>query len=360
MTRKTSKKCHRGQQHTRKRGGAINKLPGIPKGMKLAKFRSEWDVFYIRAHGSLDPDVYEVPANTYILHTVPSTIPCTFRVNSEQLDKFYMGNDNTLGYNEEFMEFIEDPRSVFPSIYKDLPNNASVPDITSIYEPNDLVSDVILSFASHVVRKQDMAQGGSTHFIVPGIFKLPMSKAVKSERNSSIRDIQRKLNMNNTKLQKELTEKDTEFINLRENLLKPILARNPGITHFNLSEIIKQPELQASAGKERFIIVHACKSLTGLDSDPKKKEIIKASLRRASVNRIRNAELARSLEKLRITEAAAAPAPAAAVPKVVVKPAAVANAPKPKASPSMFARGFLLDKPKPKPKVPNTIKKTGE
>lgn len=300
MVRKTVKSGHRKRHHTHKRGGAINKLPGIPNGMKLRDFLSKWDVFYIRAHGGLLESKFKVPNNTYILHTVPSSLACTFRVNSEQLDKFYEGNDDTLGFEDEFMEFIEEPRSVFPFIYKNIPKMEHLPDVTSIYEPDDRVYDVTLSFASHTVREENMASGGVTHFIVPGIFKLPMSTEVKRERNAGVRNIARKLGMPRDKLQEELTKKDREFIELRSNLLKEIMKRNPGRHQFDLSEILRQPELQAAPGKKRFIIVHACKSTMGLPNN------LKRLVRRNSINRIIESDLSRSLAQVDLSSSAAA------------------------------------------------------
>jgi hypothetical protein len=350
MARKTMKK-RTGRHHTRKRGGAINKLPGIPKGMKLRDFLSKWDVFYIRAHGGLLPSKFKVPNNTYILHTVPSSLACTFRVNSEQLDKFYEGNDETLGFEEEFMEFIEDPRSVFPFIYKNVPKKANLPDITSIYEPDDKVYDVSLSFASHTVRDENMASGGITHFIVPGIFKLPMSAEVKRERNAGFRNITSKLDMPRNRLQEELTKKDREFIAQKSNLLKGIIARNPGKYNYDLSEIISQPELQASAGKQRFIIVHACKSIIGLP--PNNLAQTKKRVRSESINRIIDSNLARSLAKVSLSAPASAVAmggPGAAMggPGAAMggpgaeAPAGGPGKPVKKETPFGFKSGFLL------------------
>ncbi len=351
MMRKTVKRGHR-RRHTHKRGGAINRLPGIPKGMELRDFLSKWDVFYIRAHGGLLPSKFKVPNNTYILHTVPSSIACTFRVNSEQLDKFYEGNDDTLGFEDEFMEFIEEPRSVFPFIYKNVPKKENLPDVTSIYEPDDKVYDVSLSFASHTVRAENMASGGITHFIVPGIFKLPMSAEVKRERNAGVRNITSKLNMPRNRLQEELTKKDREFIAQKSNLLKGIIARNPGKYNYDLSEILSQPELQASAGKQRFIIVHACKSVMGLSKN------MKRLVRSDSINRIINSDLSRSFAQLDLSSRSAVGGPGAAAiggPGSVAVggpgPAAIGGPGKPveKKKEAMFGfkPGFLMAPKKP-------------
>ncbi len=360
MVRRTLKKNGR-RRHTRKRGGATNKLPGIPKGMKLRDFLSKWDVFYIRAHGGLLPTQFKIPNNTYILHTVPSSIACTFPVNSEQLDIFYT-EDRYSGFEGEFMDFIQDTRSVFPSVYKSVPMNTNVPDITSIYEPDDEVYDVSLSFASHTVKRENMARGGITHFIVPGIFKLPMSKSVKSQRDSIISNIRSKLRMPNERLQAALNERDEEFISAESNLLKGIIERNGGKKSYDLSKLISEPELQASPGKERFIIVHACKSIVGLPEN-ESRNIIKR-VRSESVNRIRKSNLARSFAKLSLQ--AAASGVAMGGPEVAIggpgaaAPTGVLGKPVKEETLFGFSPGFILKKPPKKPASGSTSAAAGE
>lgn len=309
MARKTLKRNGYRRRYTRKRGGVDNKLPGIPPKMKLKDFEAQWDVFYIRAHGGLILEEFTVPENTFILHTVPSTIPCTLYVNSEPLDRFYKGNDNTPGYDDEFMEFIHNPRGVFPFIFNKLPSAASLPDVTGIYEPKDKVEDIMLQFASHIVEFKNMKSGGKTHFIVPGIFKIPMSRGVKGERDRTIRDINRKLasGMPSEMLLVELKKANSDFIKIKDNLLKPIIERYSGKNSFLLSKILSEPELQPSAGKKRFVIVHACKSLSGPNNNNTR--AVKKLIRQKSINRILDSFLSKELEQVTLGASGASGGP---------------------------------------------------
>jgi hypothetical protein len=303
-----NKTRRRGQKRrgTRRKGGAINKLPNIPNSMTLAEFEDKYDVFYISAHGGILDTNISVPGNTYLMHSIPSTYVCKLAGDDEKLNRFYKpssGNDDA--YDEDnFMEFIRNPRIVFETIYRQdnqlvsrvfATNNNNFKrqsKITSIYEPGDEVPDVILQFYSYFV--QATAEGGASHFIAPGIFKIPMSTNIKSVRDKSLDAIRRMTSEGAPRsiLERELTAKDNEFIQLSGNLLGPIKKRT-GKNTFRLSELLEFRELAAgrtSTGesKKRLFIIHACKSMSGIANNDRCRR------RAASVNRIRDSLLFRS------------------------------------------------------------------
>jgi hypothetical protein len=308
MGNKTRRKGQK-RRVTRRKGGAINKLPNIPNSMTLEEFEDEYDVFYVSAHGGLVDSDFIVPKNTYLLHSVPSTFVCKMAGDDERLNRFYGQVDdyNDEGYSTNtFMPFIRNPRIVFEKIYRE--NNQLVrtffntssttndlkrqSNITSLYEPSDIVPDVILQFYSYYV--QPTAETGSSHFIAPGIFKIPMTKNTKSLRDSSFAAIARMTREGASKavLERELTAKDSEFLKLPENLLAPIVNRTNKNT-FKLSELLTFRELAASrtsdgGSKKRLFIIHACKSMMVTNNS------VRGRRRATSVNRILASRLHRS------------------------------------------------------------------
>lgn len=366
MGNKTRRKGQK-RRRTRRKGGAINKLPNIPNSMTLAEFEDKYDVFYVSAHGGLLDSDFIVPENTYLLHSVPSTYVCKMAGDDERLNRFYTPTDkyNNNSYdNDNFMSFIRNPRIVFETIYT--PNNNVVSlfgannivkqqsKVTSIYEPADEVPDVILQFYSYYV--QPTAETGSSHFIAPGIFKIPMTKNTKYLRDSSLAAIARMTREGAPKdvLERELAAKDSEFLKLPENLLAPII-KSTGKHTFKLSELLTFRELGAgrtSAGdsKKRLFIIHACKSMMGSNNS------VKGRRRAESVNRIRATRVRRAnllsqflrarnqLENQERRESAPPPSPPA------VAPPAAAAAPTKSATgtkkPSGWATGFFASKPK--------------
>ena len=318
-TRKHSKK----RKGTRRRGGAIDKLPGVNDRTELEDFNREWDVIYIRAHGALLEGQLDVPPNTYILNSIPSTLACLFPVTDRSLNSFYAGDD----YDTDFIDFIHNPQATFRHIYRrqHLPTTKEqkeISEITAIYEPGDRIYDALLQFKSHVVPKAEFGTRGKTHFIVPGIFKLPIPKQTKTERNKLIVRVNSQLHtLSNVAIQKLLNTADSNFVKQAGNLLNPIIERE-GASEYNLSQLLTFPELQPTPGKKLFIIIHACRSSSLPNAE---RRVVRAK----SVNRIIASEAARA--------AAAAPPPPP--PPPVAPPAKAATGAQ---RPSGWARGFLL------------------
>ena len=292
---------------TRRSGGAIDKLPGVTNATELDDFNRDWDVIYIRAHGLILPDPLDVPADTFILNSIPSTMTCLFPVRDPAFDSFYAGD-----YNDDFIDFIRDPKATFRHIYtrRHLPTSKErkeVSEITSIYEPDDIIYDTLLQFKSHVVPKAEYSTKGATHFIVPGIFKLPIPQQTKTERNKLIRRVNLQRNiLSNAAVQALLNNADSTYVGEAGNLLNPIIKREK-VKEYTLSNLLTFPELQPAPGKKLFIIIHACRS-ANMPNDKKR------MVRRNSVNRILASEAARA--------AAAAPPPPVAPAAVAVGPAA--------------------------------------
>jgi hypothetical protein len=337
MVNKTVKHRQKRRAKTHKRrGGAIDKLPDIKKG-DLVDFNNNWDVIYIRAHGLLLDSTFEVPPDKYILNSVPSTQSCYFPVDSPVLDGFY-----TDDFGTDFMEFIANPRVIFRNIYSpsmvgNLRKKGESSPVTSIYEPGDVVNDVLLQFESHVVAKNNIATKGITHFIVPGIFKLPIPNFTKHLRDTLIRRVRSRLSMNNEALKGELMSADDEFIRAPGNLLTSIVARNRDRKDYNLTELLSMPELQPADGKKLFVIVHACKSSHSANN-------VKARIRRASVNRILASENRRAAPSVGLSDVP--PPPLAA--DIASSPPVAPKSTKPKGA-FGFKTGFLLSPPKSKP-----------
>jgi len=299
MVSKTRKRNQK-RRATRRKGGAIDKLPNITNRTTLKEFNENYDVIYIRAHGLLLNTKFTVPKDTYILNSVPSTKTCVLSVRSATLNKFYE-ND----YAEDFMSFIKKPRNVFPSIYnpamiETLRRSGESAEVTSIYEPGEKnIYDVLLQFKSHVVPTEDVATKGVTHFIVPGIFKLPIARAVKNRRNELSDSIVRMLSMRrpSTNVEKELIKANREFTSLRGNLLNAISSRHRDRKEFHLSELLTFDEFKPAKGKKLFIIIHACRSTSLPNAHIRR-------VRAESMNRIIKAANARAYEEW--MEAAAA------------------------------------------------------
>jgi hypothetical protein len=321
MVSKTRRNNQKGRSFTRKRrGGAINKLRNIPAGMTLKEFEDKYDVFYISAHGGLLKEKIKVPGMTYLLHSIPSTLVCKMAGDDEKLDRFYSPSDkyNDNGYNDDnFMSFIRSPRIVFETIYK--PNNELVGNlfvnpnnkryknlirqskITSIYEPGDEVRDVILQFYSYYV--QPTAAAGTSHFIAPGIFKIPMTPKTKNIRDVSFADIRRLGPTAPEEVVKsKLSQADSDFTNLPENILGKIVSRT-GMNTFKLSDLLNFRELDAgksSTGedKKRLFIIHACKSMMEKNNNDEGRARSE-SVNRVKMTRILNANLPSQLRTAR-------------------------------------------------------------
>jgi hypothetical protein len=320
MVSKTRRKTQKRHSSTRKRrGGAINKLRNIPAGMTLNEFEDKYDVYYISAHGGLLGEKFVVPEMTYLMHSVPSTYTCRLAGDDENLDRFYRprANENE-GYNDEnFMAFIQNPRTLFGTIYRsnnellrDLfvsPNNTRYQnlkyqsEITSIYEPGDEVRDVILQFYSYYV--EATAEGGTSHFIAPGIFKIPMSSQTKRTRDALLADI-RRLGPRAPRnvVGKTLKAADREFTNLPGNILGQIVNRTKRNT-FRLSELLDFRELEAGTSstgepKKRLFIIHACKSMSGSANNDRRR-VRSESVNRIKVTKIRNANLPSQFNRAR-------------------------------------------------------------
>jgi hypothetical protein len=306
MVRKTRKNgdCRRS---TKKKGGARKKLPGVTEEMTLEEFEKKWDVFYISAHGGISDDTITMAKNTYILNTTPTTEVCRMHPDLKKLGILYENdNKHVISYKSDFMEAIRKPRLIVPFLYKRSqltdykPGSNDIPLVTSIYEPSDEIYDMTFVFNSHVVKNENQETKGITHFVVPGIFKLPMSKHVKNVRNELLKDTRGKIKekLPEKELEKILENANTSYIKLEENLLKDIKSEL-GIKENKLllSDILNSSYLQPSIGKKRLILIHACKSIIGKHNE----ENIKAH-RRYSLSRIILSELHGNKEEINQNE----------------------------------------------------------
>ena len=272
-------------------GGATNKLPGISDDMTLEEFEEQWDVFYITAHGALLTKNIIVPEDTYILNTVPSLSACRLKRTDPRLNRFYED-----AYQTNFMNFIKNPKELVESLYNKTdiipyifqPNLQESTPKTSIYEPADNIHDIILRFKSHMVPLKNRATRGHTHFAATGIFKLPISRETKILKNKHFRDIgiasllRSEINegtksrlkaagiavnkkLTNDEMTSKLALANREYQSQPDNLISKIIG-NSSQTDFKLSALMAHPELQASPGKKRLIIVHTCKRAHGINN----------------------------------------------------------------------------------------------
>jgi hypothetical protein len=297
MVRNTRKNRKLGR-HSRKSGGATKKFPGVTNETTLEEFEREWDVFYISAHGGILDDTIKVPENTYILSTTPTTELCHMHPDLKKLGILYENNNaKDISYKQNFMNFAKKPRLLVPFLYKRSqiatyrPGSNNIPLVTSIYEPKDEIQDMSFAFSSHVVKKENQATKGITHFVVPGIFKLPMSKSVKTTRNELLKNTREKVKAEILvkDLETLLEKANTEYIGLNENLVKDIKKElNIEDNKLLLSQILHSKHTQASPGKKRFFLIHTCKEIIGKHNEEHKK-----SHRSVSVGRIIKSEVAR-------------------------------------------------------------------
>jgi hypothetical protein len=306
MIRKT-KKNRKFKINIRKKGGATKKLPGVTYDTTLEEFENKWDVFYISAHGGILNDTINLSKNTYILNTAPTTEVCRMHPDLKRFGILYDNNDKSvISYKENFMNFAKKPRTLVPFLYKRSqiieykPANSNIPLVTSIYESGDEIYDMSFAFSSHVVKNENQATKGITHFIVPGIFKLPISKYVKNVRNELLKDTRGKVKekLPSKELEKVLETANTTFINLEENLLKDIKSElGVNKNELLLSDILNSSKLQPDAGKKRLILIHACKVILEKHNEEHKK-----AHRRFSVGRIIQSELNRAKQEINQSE----------------------------------------------------------
>ena len=306
MVRKTRKtgNCRRS---TKKKGGATKKLPGVTQEMTLEEFEKKWDVFYISAHGGILDNTIKLLDNTYILNTAPTTELCHMHPDLKKFGILYENNNkDVISYKQNFMEAIKKPRLIVPFLYKRsqisdyTPGANNIPLVTSIYEPKDELYDMTFVFNSHVVKNENEATKGISHFVVPGIFKLPISKTVKNVRNELLKDTRGKIKekLPEKELEKILENANTSYIKLEENILKDIKSEL-GIKENKLllSDILNSSYLKPGEGKKRLIIIHACKEIIGKHNE----ENVKAR-RRQSISRIITSELNRYKKEINQNE----------------------------------------------------------
>jgi hypothetical protein len=309
MIRKT-RKNKKNDRYIGKKGGAAKKFPGITSETTLEEFENKWDVFYIRAHGGILNDELIIPNNTYILNTIPTAEYCAFPIDDKKLDLLYEEK-----YKTNFMDFIKNPHSLVPYLYtkeklKKLTNEDIVPFVTSIYEPSDNIFDMSFTFNSHIVNKDKESTSGRSHFIVPGIFKIPISSSIKNTRNELLKKAREKISFTREELQKPNLNKETEgkivneldkllkssdekYINIEGNLLKDIRSElGMYKSTVLLSDILKSTYTQPTQGKKRLFLIHACKVIIGKHTGENVK-----SHRAISVARILSSKTRRKEEK---------------------------------------------------------------
>lgn len=283
-------------KNTRKKGGSVQSLPGVTEYMTLEAFEYKWDVFYITAHGGITDDIITVPNNTYILNTAPTTESCRLHPDLARFGILYKNKRKSVtSYTENFMNYITNPKDIAPFLYNLTnimnydPASNYIPLVTSIYESDDTILDMKFTFSSHVVPNENQAKMGISHFVVPGIFKIPISYKAKRLRNKLLRNTRKKIKdkLETSIIEDALSKADSKFLKLKENLVNKI-KKEFGIVgnKILLSNILNSTYLQPSKGKKRLILIHACKKFEYTHTNQNKQ-----IQRRYSLSRILTSEL---------------------------------------------------------------------
>lgn len=293
----------------RQKGGAIPFLPPevaprCPPGCKskemktLAEaFFNNNNIYYITGHGGLLPNkTYEVPPNTYILHAGVS-------------GKSIFSNSITCQGQNEFKELVQELYTV--DLWKLLTNQAGHDtgmysrevyepnkELLAIYEPGDIVSDMIFEFSNLGSTEKDITGCG--------IYKVPVNDNLNEQQENVLREKsamlarikfngeRNKKSADEIRKQQEseiypfIKEKDTVFRNRSDNLLKTWFTRklSAGEEQYidNESKIVNDTgRFPGKPGGIRLFIVWACRSVTGISSKENALAAAKKA-RRRSIN----------------------------------------------------------------------------
>ena len=259
------------------KGGVISKLP-LSLNININNFSDKWNIFYIGAHGILDPNIkFKIPNDTYILHIAPSGKGCgqdDSILNQIVYDDKSMSSvisKNKFWKNIFNFLSLKNPEATgFKSIiYNDKMNkNYKNSDTIGFYEPGDECHELYFNFNT----------SPPLYFFETGLYKLPMKKSyldyVNDHQEKISEGFQSKMSID--EINKLYKEGDKFFHTRNDNLLSPQLKINSNYL-FKLSDILNISHF-IEIGKKRIFIIFACRIVSTNDV----KNTIK--VRRHSIN----------------------------------------------------------------------------
>lgn len=240
------------------KGGVISKIPLLPN-ITVNNFSEKWNVFYIGAHGVLDPNnKFIIPKDTYVLYIAPSGKPCgedDSILNQIVYDDKSMSSIISINkFWKNFFNFLtmKNPEATgFKSIIyndktlKDYRNTNTV----GFYEPGDPCHELYFNFNTEP----------PLYFFETGLYKLPMKKTYLDYVNNYQNKISEKIgNKQNINEINKLYKSGNNFFHTRtDNLLSEQLKTNSN-SMFKISDILNLNST-IELGKKRIFIVFACR-----------------------------------------------------------------------------------------------------
>lgn len=267
QTRRKSRRSGRSYRPRKYSGGGITQLPLNASITNTPSFFKNWNTYYVAGHGALLPRRFIVPPNTYILHSRASGYTCSGIFPVEEVIKM---DDN--GFDEaRFFGFIKNPKSVLPRIY----NSPKQPyksddEFTQIYEPGDVIFDLLLEFHNPWRDPSEYARTGPPFFGFMGIFPVPIPAKLDTEKIKVDEQLYKRVRIDPTRehIEPFLIEQENIFFRQPGNNVGAFIDENGGEHTTKLSNLITSPLLGASEpDKPRFIIVRACRGLQGLNQE---------------------------------------------------------------------------------------------
>ncbi len=256
------------------RGGSTNRLPLSPS-ITFDRFNTEWNMIHISGHGSsavknetsssLRPEMFIVPANTYIINLATAGKSCLKFVR--EIEQILYNVDESFNRetifqqlkNGTFMKeylYLNNNTNNSKMLYPPNNNNNNTPSRASqsisIYTPGDLLSNTSISFFNH----------NSPYYLMGGYeIQIPKERLYEIARMMGPGTM-------STSLHEHL-------FNRPDNLLKDLMFDTSQssveniLRKYKLSELIKYlNNLPINSGKNRLYIVRACRTYS--DSNFKK------------------------------------------------------------------------------------------
>jgi hypothetical protein len=243
-------------KHTKKqRGGKTRKIQKTDKTnyTNVGNFFSEFSVFFISAHGLLDPrNTFQLPEDTYVFNVANIGTTCGSPAQDRLIyDNLYSGNT---------LKLLTDPTSLSGLIE---------PGRDPIYEPKETMASMNFYFENHI------EPSGITALIDIGVFNLehtPGSDIIETRarmREGFKRNkdgifalygpvmIERLIREPGSPLHKLVSDFDKAFLNLPYNLMRGKDITKSWSFDTLYTEIIKP---NSTPGKKILILTYACRT----------------------------------------------------------------------------------------------------
>lgn len=239
----------------KQRGGKTRKIQKTDKTnyTNVGDFYREFSVFFISAHGLLDPKTaFKLPEDTYVFNIASIGTKCGSEAQDRLIyDNLYSGNTLKLLTNPTALGGLIDPGR------------------DPIYEPTETMASMNFYFKNNIERS------GITALIDIGVFNLentPGSEII--ETRTRMREgfqrhhdrilmeygpamIERLISDPGSPLNKLVNDFDTTFLNLPYNLMRAKDITKPWSFDTIYSEIIKPA---STPGKKILILTYACRT----------------------------------------------------------------------------------------------------